>query len=79
MYNYEQIYVTEAGLTRRAVRRFENRINELFQNGWIMHDMYGCHISIEKKGLKFICSALLARTKKAERENTANLKESNER
>lgn len=75
----EQIYITEVGLTRRAVKRFENRINELFQNGWVMNNIYNnCYMSIEKKGLKFICSALLTRIKKTENE-TANLKEPNER
>ena len=49
--------VTQVALMRGGVRRWENKVNKLMEEGWEPQS-----VSIDKKGLKMICIALLKKS-----------------
>jgi hypothetical protein len=49
-----QKLVTKVALFRRGVRKFTEEVNLLLEDGWRI-----ANISIEKRGLRIICCALL--------------------
>ena len=46
--------ITSVGFTRHAVNKFERDVNALLDKGWTVADL-----EIGKKGLRFVCFALL--------------------
>lgn len=50
----EQLLVSRIAWTRHGVNDFTAEVNEYLGDGWVAED-----ISIEKKGLRFVCYALL--------------------
>lgn len=50
----EQLLITRIAWTRHGVNDFTEEVNEYLEEGWVAQD-----ISIEKKGLRFVCYALL--------------------
>jgi len=50
----EQLLVSRIAWTRHGVDAFTEEINDYLDENWIVQD-----VSIEKKGLRFVCYALL--------------------
>jgi hypothetical protein len=59
----EQLLVSRIAWTRHGVTDFTDEVNCHLEDGWVAQD-----ISIEKKGLRFVCYALLMNYAKDEDE-----------
>lgn len=50
----EQLLITRIAWTRHGVNDFTEEVNEYLEQGWVVQDL-----SIDKKGFRFVCYALL--------------------